>query len=248
VFLKHQIWEGDYFGFPCFSIEAVLFEGDLDCNLQDALKHFVKLYLPERAYCSINVPSEDLALVQAIGNSGFKLVETRLNYVLKIDKTIKSREPHYIQKASLTDAAALKNIAKKMRNPYDRVHADPVFSTDVADEYLGKFAEEAVKGFADLVLKSNDDFEMAHGFLAANYPVNILGQAVSKLVLAAIDNTNHKGRLFDLLHEMICILRQKNADYLTTITQAANMPAIKTWEKAGFTLYQVTHLFSLKVS
>lgn len=248
VFLKNQVWESDYFGFPCFSIEAVLFEGDRDCNLHDALKQFVKLHLPDHAYCTINVPSEDLALVQAIGSSGFKLVETRLNYVLKIDKTIQSRDLPYIKESSLADAATLKIIAKKMRNPYDRVHADPVFSADVADEYLGRFAEEAVKGFADLVLKSNDDLEVAHGFLAANYPVEILGKAVSKLVLAAIDNTNHKGRLFDLLHEMICILNQKNADYLTTITQAANMPAIKTWEKAGFSLYQVTHVFSLKIS
>jgi ribosomal protein S18 acetylase RimI-like enzyme len=45
---------------------------------------------------------------------------------------------------------------------------------------------------------------------------------------------------------MINRLKNKNADFLTTITQAANIPAIRTWEKAGFKLYKVTNLYSIK--
>jgi dTDP-4-amino-4,6-dideoxy-D-galactose acyltransferase len=244
--LKKQIWESKYFGFPCFSIEFILFNHNDYLALRNAINLFVKSNLPQNSYCTINVPSEDTVLIQALSSTGFNMIETRLNYVLKLTEPIISNNIGLIKKAENADIPSLRLVAKKMRNCFDRVHADPTFDTQVADEYIATFAEEAIKGFADIVLKVEDKEKGAFGFLAANYPINISGINVSKLVLAAIDSSVQKGKLVDLLSEMIFLLKLKNTDYLTTITQAPNIPAIKTWEKGGFNLFKVTHLYSNK--
>ena len=84
------------------------------------------------------------------------------------------------------------------------------------------------------------------GFLAGNLPKDILGIKVAKLVLAAVDNSVEEGWLSRLLSEMIYLLKDAGADYLTTITQASNRPAIHVWEKAGFKLGFASYVFSCR--
>lgn len=244
--VKKLLWESNYFGFSCFSVEWILFKHADYKILRNALNVFIKSNLPPNSYFTINVPSEDITLVQALSSTKFNLVETRLNYFLTLNQNFEASHIDIIKEANITDIPYLRSVAMKMRNKFDRVHADPAFSEEQADEYLAKFAEESVKGFADLVLKVVDDNGIPFGFLAGNYPINISGLYVSKLVLAAVDSSVQRGRLIDLLAEMIYRVKLKKADYLTTITQAANIPAIRVWEKSGFSLFKVTHLYSIK--
>jgi len=246
ILYKKLNWESDYFSFPCYLIDLILFNHDNYLTLRDVLNTFISGHLPQNSFCKINVSAEDILLIQAISSTKFNLIETRLNYVIKIDPEVKSLLNKKIQKSNVSDAPYFKSIAKKMRNKFDWIHADPTFSNEIADEYLGRFGAQTLQGLADLVLKCVDEDDKPFGFLATNYPQNICGNNVSKLVLAAIDNSKQKGLLFTLLNEIIYELKEKNAHFLTTITQAANMPAIKTWEKAGFNLYKITHLYTLK--
>lgn len=244
--VKKLPWDSDYFGFPCFSVEYVLFNHGDHKILRNALNAFIKSNLAPNSYYTINAPSGDIVLVRALSSTRFNLVETRLNYFLKLGQNQVPASIDIIKEASLTDIPHLRSVAIKMRNRFDRVHADPAFSQDAADQYLARFVEESVKGFADLVLKIVDDKGVPFGFLAGNYPTEISGTQVSRLVLAAVDSSVQKGGLYDLLREMIYRVKIKNADYLTTITQAANIPAIRVWEKAGFSLFKATHLYSIK--
>ena len=149
-----------------------------------------------------------------------------------------------VRRAGIKDIPALRDVAKRMRNIYDRVHADPAFTAEEGDAYLGTFIEESVKGFADMVLVPDVTGEKPFGFLAANNPRLVLGHNIAKLVLAAVDNSVHKGWLYHLLTGVIFELKGQKTDILTTITQASNLPAIHTWEKAGFKLGFVTHVYS----
>jgi len=243
---KKQLWESDYFGFSCFSVEYVLFTHDDYKILHKALNAFIESSLQPNSYLTINVPTEDTILIQALGFTGFVLVETRLNYFIKLNQNHDLQNIGNIKEAGLEDIPYLRAVAMKMKNKYDRVHADPAFSEEEADQYLAKFVEESIKGFADIVLKVVNDKDIPFGFLAGNNPIKISEFYVSKLVLAAVDSFIQKGRLFDLLTEMMYRVKSKKADYLTTITQAANFPAIRVWEKSGFSLFKVTHLFSIK--
>ena len=247
LFVVNELeWDSNYFGFPCFSINLILFKHEDYKILRAALNLFAKTKIPPNAYFTINVPCEDITLIQALSCTQFNLVETRVNYFLKLEGKYEPCSNGRIEKADFKDIPYLRSVAMRMRNKFDRVHADPAFSEEEADQYLAKFAEESVKGFADFVLKIIDDKGQPFGFLAANFPREIYGFHVAKFVLAAVDNSIQKGRANDLVTEMIYRLQLKNADYITTITQAANVPAVRVWERAGFKLFKASNLYSIK--
>lgn len=236
-------WDSEYFNRRVIRADLILPAHDRMDILSRAINRFTEEVAGDDGYISINVPCEDLMLIQGLSNTGFRLVETRLNYYFTaFDEAAPPGAP--VRRAEIKDIPALKDVAMRMRNRYDRVHADPAFSTETADGYLGTFAEASVKGFADMVIVPDLPGREPFGFLAANNPEKIMDLNIAKLVLAAVDGTEHQGWLYHLLAGVISELKDKNADILTTITQAANRPAIRTWEKAGFRLGYVTHVYS----
>lgn len=240
---KNLKWDSEYFNFSVNKLDLILFDHNQVNILNGAIQAFIQRVIKSKEYFFFNIPCEETFLIQAISQTGFKLVETRLNYFLPDIQHFESPRQK-VRKASIDDIAILKSIAINMRNVYDRVHADPAFSPEVADAYLGTFVEESVKGFSDVVIIPDIPGVEPFGFLAANYPQKILEKNIAKLVLAAVDNSLHKGWLFKLLSEVIYELKEYSTDYLTTITQASNRPAIHTWEKAGFKLGYITHIYS----
>ena len=242
---KNLEWDTEYFGFPVYKIHMILYNHENLIILNSAIKKFAEKFIEKDTYWHINVPSEDVLLIQALCSTRFKLVETRLNYYLANIQSFES--DHYPTRlAKSSDSHELSRIAIKMRNKFDRVHTDLAFTMEQADAYLGTFIEESIKGFADFIIVPDIQGLGPFGFLAGNKPIDIMGFKISKLVLAAVDNTQQKGWLFKLLLEMIFKVKELKADYLTTITQAANKPAIHVWEKVGFKLGFVTHIFSTR--
>jgi len=245
--LKKLIWDSSYFGFDNYKIMNVLYEHDNIFILINAIKSFKNNYCNvKNAYYFIDLPSEEVLLQQAFTGNSFRLVESRLNYFYEGLKDYEPKERFKTRLANEDDAEYLKGVAMKMRNNFDRVHADAYIDPVVADDYIGQFAFNSVMGFADFVLVPDIENKPPIGFLAFNKPSMVGSYKVSKLVLAAIDNTNDKGWLFKLLSETIFLLKEYKVDYLTTITQTSNFSAFKTWEKFGFKLSYVTNILVLK--
>jgi dTDP-4-amino-4,6-dideoxy-D-galactose acyltransferase len=236
-------WDSEYFKRRVFRLDLVLYDHVKAEIVSKAINRFIKDTLHDNDYIFINVPCEDLLLLQGLSGTGFGLVETRLNYYFSGFETA---EPSLlpVRRAGVEDIPALRDVAMRMRNRYDRVHADPAFSAGEGDSYLGTFIEASVKGFADMVLVPDVAGEKPFGFLAANNPKPVLGHNIAKLVLAAVDNSKQKGWLYHLLTGVIYELKGQKTDILTTITQASNKPAIRIWERAGFSLGFVTHVYS----
>jgi len=237
-------WDTHYFKRRICKIELILFDHSRPEVITKAVNRFIRDNVLKEEYYYIIVPCEDLVLIQGLSQTGFRLVETRLNYYSPNVKL--AQPPRYpVRRAEEKDITTLRDIAMRMRNRYDRIHADPAFSTEMADRYLGTYIEEAVKGFADMVIIPDLPGTEPFGFLAANNPMRFFDLNISKLVLAAVDSGNRKGWLYHLLTGVIYELSKQDTDILTTITQASNRPAIRTWEKAGFMLGYVTHVFSV---
>lgn len=242
---KYLDWDTNYFGFPVYKLELIIYNHHNKTIINKAIKKFVAEFINENEYYFIDIPCEDILLTQAFCNTGFQLIETRLNYVLSDLQNCTSVD-YPVRIANKNDIESLAQVAAKMRNRFDRVHADDAFTNEIADAYLGTFISQCIKGFADIVLVPDISGVQPFGFLAANKPQNILGNKVAKLVLAGVDSSVQRGWLMKLLHQMILFMKDENADYLTTITQAANRPAIAVWEKAGFKLNHATYIFSIK--
>jgi len=236
-------WDSAYFNRKVVKVDLILPEHDSAEITGRAINRFTEGIVGDNGYISINIPCEDLMLLRAMALTGYRLVETRLNYYFNsFDKVLAPVAP--ARTAGIEDIPALREVAMQMRNRFDRVHADPAFSDQVADDYLGTFIEQSVRGFADMVMVPDMAGVRPFAFLASDYPADIIGFRIAKLVLAAADNREHKGWLSKLLAAVLFELKKHNTDILTTITQASNRPAIRTWENAGFRLGFVTHLYS----
>jgi dTDP-4-amino-4,6-dideoxy-D-galactose acyltransferase len=239
-------WDSEYFGFQNFRVDFIIYDHNMLAVLNQAVNQFFTFSCKfPRSYFFIDVPAEDYLLVQSLGNTPFKLIETRLNYILR-NLTLSDNNNYPVRLAVEEDIPYLRRVAKDSANPFDRVHADSSFSKKQSDDYIGTFIENAVRGFADIVLVPDLPGTGPFAFLAFNNPVEIDKYKVAKLVLAGSDKTVEKGWLYKLLVEAIRILQKKGTTHLTTITQGSNLPAIKSWEKTGFDFGFCTHIFSFK--
>lgn len=247
-FLQKKLeWDSKNMGFPCYKVFQVLFTHQSFDILFKAIKIYKSSALKKnKGYYFFDIPSEDIILCQALTGNGFFLIESRLNYFYDNICEYSSKKRYPVRFATEADAELLKDVAIKMKNPYDRLHADFRISDKLADDYIGKFAYNSVLGYADHVIVPKIINESPIGFLAFNKPIDYNGISISKLVLTAIDNNKHKGWLLKLLTEAVYLLKESNVDYLTTITQTSNIAAFRTWEKFGFKLGFVTNIFVYK--
>jgi dTDP-4-amino-4,6-dideoxy-D-galactose acyltransferase len=243
---KYLPWDSEHFHRRVFRIELVASDhGDTEA-IAVALKSFLGTFTERSDYLFITVPCEDLPVLHALSYAGFRMVETRLNYYFPGFTAVEDPELP-LRMAVEDDIPVLRKIVMTRRNRYDRVHADPAFTEEEADNYLGTFAGQCVRGFADIVMVPDIPGVKPFGFLAANNPQRIMGLNIAKLVLAAVDNREYKGWLAYLLQGVMYELKKRDTDVLTTITQASNRPAIRTWENAGFTLGFVNHVYTYSV-
>lgn len=249
-FVELLPWDTAYFNIPTYKLNHVLYSHDDVSVLTEATNRFLQTITAAGAYLFIEIPSEDIVLIQALGNAGFKLVETRLTYYRGSLQDF--NEPRYpVRQATQDDSTNLMRVAREMRNDYDRFHADPVFSTEKADEFLATYIEQSLKGFADVVLTSNEDKLPSDCFLTARYFKNEwekLGVPVSKMVLSAVSSSTNKGWYKKLITEMTYHLRDAGASYIFMNTQSTNRAVFYTWEQLGYRLGCTTHLLSKTLS
>jgi dTDP-4-amino-4,6-dideoxy-D-galactose acyltransferase len=136
-----------------------------------------------------------------------------------------------------------------MVNPYDRFHADISFQKDDADRFLGVFAEESIKGFADYVMVPNEENVPSDSFLTAKYYKNWwkpIGIKVSKMVLSAVSSSTNKGWYVKLISEMAYHLKEQGADFALMHPASTNKAVIHSYEKLGCKLGKVSHILSYR--
>jgi len=240
-------WDTAYFGLNTHNIQAVQYPplvlGELAQACRALVQHLADI---GSEYCFLEIPAEDILLIQALGIAGFKLVETRLTYYQKL-VDFAHPERYAVRHATEADTADLQHVARTMRNNYDRFHADPVFAPEKADEFLATYVEQSIRGFADVVLVPDCPGEAPGAFLTARYLRDlwpVLGLPVAKMVLSAVSGQTRQGWYKKLISEMSYHLREQGAAYAFMNTQATNRAVFHTWESLGYRLGSTTHVLS----
>ena len=150
-------WDSAHFGVSMIRLEAASW----DVGVRDSAGALSRVAtrlrdeVSERHgsyYMFAELPATDPVPVQALGLSGFRLVETRLTYFVPDASAISWPERYPVRLANLGDLPHLRDVAACARNRFDRYHTDPFFGEELADRYLATYAEESVKGLADFVL------------------------------------------------------------------------------------------------
>ena len=212
-FYEFLNWDSEFFKMPTYKLNYILFEEVSYNSLLKAISAF-KEDIVKDSYIFIEIPSEDILVIQALNESMFRLVETRMTYFLDL-KTFHN-ERYQVRKAVESDISNLKRVSSEMVNPYDRFHADICYDQVIADSFLGVFAEESVKGFADIVLVPNEKDVPPDSFLTAKYNKiwwDQIDLKVSKMVLSAVSSKTNQGWYIKLISEMAYHLRDQGAEF-----------------------------------
>lgn len=248
--VKKLPWDTEFFKRPMYRVLAVLYCHDDYSILVKAVKLFSDAFVQEterNAYCYMEVPSESNILIQSLTANKFRLVETRLHHYLKNIQNFNYKR-FDVREATEDDTDRLSSIAAGTRNRYDRFHSDVYFTDELADEYLGRFAKETIKGLADRVIVPNEIDVVPNALFAVNLLVNdwkTIGAKVSQLVLAVVDPNTCKGWYEKLLSEVCYYLKENGSEYLITNTQTTNKAPIHVNEKLGFKYSHTTHILTL---
>lgn len=240
-------WDSKCISIDTYKLHFVLYAKNDLIPLNKAIEIFLKSISSKSYYLIFDIPSEDIFLIQALGLSGFKLIETRLSYFNEhLDQF---NEPRFeVRKAISADVERLMNTAKAMRNIYDRFHseANPVIKN--ADELLSSYIENSIDGYADIVLVPNEINIPPDSFLTARYlkeDWRFFDKNISQMVLSAVSSDTNRGWYKKLVSEMTYYLRDEiGSEVIFMNTQSTNRAVFKTWESLNYNLAYTTHILS----
>lgn len=246
-FYRHLTWDTSFFGRPMSRLQAVVFGPEVSlARLTAAVQQFAR-HLTEagQQHCYCEVAAADPLLLAALGRAGWTTVETRLHYHHSLSMLPATR--YAVRAATAADVDAVRRVSATSRNPFDRFHADPFFTPEQGDNFLGAYAAATVRGYADVVLVPAE--EAVASFLAISYlraDARVLGQALGRVVLTAVGAQN-QGWHRQLLSETLWHLKEQGSNWALLTTQAANRAVIHNCEVLGFRLGGITQIVSWQV-
>ena len=232
-------WDTKFFGAPVYKLFTALFtEAVSSVMLASAATAFRQhLHQQQAAYCFVELPAEDTKLAQALGDAGWRLVESRLTYFH--DEVAAFRQPRYrVRTARPEEAVTIGQISAVACNDYDRFHADHWFSQEQGNQFLARYAEAAVEGYCDQVIVPDGSHMQVDAFLAISdlhEHRQAMGVGISRVVLTAVGPAN-RGWHQKLVSETVQRARTLNFSYVLMTTQATNRAVFRTCEKLGFKL------------
>jgi len=252
IYYRALPWDTNYFKIPTYRIDfmhSLLMKGEGVASLENLLvtldSQLSKLH--GKYYIFAEIPSEGLTSLQALCLARWKLIETRLTYFS--DKVQSHAYPKRFatKDATAEDIEPLRITAKACRNDFDRFHADFSFSEEVADEFLGTFIENSIKGYADITMIPEASDGAPDAFLTANLmPAEYCGDSakIGKMILSAVGRSR-RGWYVKLISEMTYRFKDLGIDLAFMTTQSTNRAVIKTWEKLGYSYGKSTHVFAM---
>lgn len=238
-------WDSDFFKMPTYKLNFILFGNKDYKKLVKAISSFKEEIIKDD-YVFTDIPSEDIFVIQALNECLFRLVETRMTYYLNLENFENSIR-YNVREATIEDIPNLKRVSSEMVNPFDRFHSDISFNKEIADSFLGVFAEESVKGFADFVMVPNEEGVASDSFVTAKYYKNWWDEIdikASKMVLSAVSSKTNKGWYIKMISEMAYHLKNTGAKFSLMHPASTNKAVIHSYEKLGCKLGKVTHILS----
>lgn len=238
VFAERLAWDSDFFGYGVARIDGIY---PLDPPLhrpyedfQPAFEAFLD-HAQESAtrYLFASVDPRDLAMLRALGNLGFALIETKyFHHGPLLEPDLTERFP--VRRAVLDDVPSLTRTASQTVNLYDRFHADPEIAEADAARLMATWVEQSVLGrFADVTIVPDVPEPTAfvtyryHQDKWARWGINLV-QGVLSAVAA-----DSRGWMGKLAPEVNHHLRTIGATHSFGSTQVTNRPIIWFAEEGG---------------
>ena len=237
-------WDSSFFGRPIYKVHFLSLAAN--SSLADINGLFDELFSSFRqpnvdSYFYIEVPSEDLEILEAISTSGWKLIETRLTYFNPDISTLGSDVQDQIRLATIDDIDDLRETAMKARNPFDRFHSDSFFSSEEVDRFMGIFIENSVKGREHYVVVPKNG--PANAFFAGSKVQIDESTVIGRMTLSAV-STERKGWHIDITRGLCHYFLQDQIETVVMTTQSTNRAVLTNLMKLNFKFGRASHIYS----
>jgi hypothetical protein len=182
------------------------------------------------------VDVRDIATLQELTAAGAEVIETRLTYHRSLGD-FTSTDRFATRVATAEDIPSLQMAAVEMVNPFDRFHADPIYSKDHADRLMAEWIRASITGgYADGVLVPDAPAPKAfYTYKLGRQEWELYGVKLAQYVLSAV-HTEFRGWHLKLVSELNHLMKSLGAEHGYTVTQATNSAVIRNMEKLGFRL------------
>jgi len=255
IAIDRRTWDTEFFGCPMVRIPIVEHEGvaieTIGRVAADAFERVLGSATDGYMWCEVPVGLP--ALVQGLCAGGFRHVETRTTWVWEVSRPPRDRTRVRVRQARPEDADDLRSVAATARNPWDRYHADPFFTTDVADGYLAAYAEACLRGMSETVLVPDAGDTAAPGAFmavaidrrpvcpAGNGDSCALPATIGRIPLVAVGESR-RGWHQQLLAAAMERLASEGVEVGVMTTQLANRAVTTNCERLGWRLGHATHV------
>ena len=170
-------------------------------------------------------PGDDASSAHAAERAGFGLMDVRVELARQAERA--PLRPA-IREARDDDRAKLRRIASSSHG-VTRFYADPRFPNDRCDALYDTWIRRSLEGWADGVLVAEVDGT------AAGYVSCHLDDATGSIGLIAVDGAARGAGLgVDLARGAVAWCAERGARTMTVVTQGRNVPALRTFVRAGF--------------
>lgn len=244
-------WDSEFFGYRVARLNAVLSATPpLDPPGADRSSAVSELVRRARTrgvrYLFSTVDPRDVALMRALGASGFSLIETRVHQHRSL-VGFAPAERFAIRRARPSDLPLLEQTAREMVNAYDRFHADPFIPPADADRLMSRWVRASVtEGFADATYVP--DHSAPEAFCTTRRHEAEWGRwgkhLVQPVVLGAVA-PSFKGWYRKLISEICCLLAEEGGEHAYFVTQITNRAALRSVEALGFRIGRGEHIFRI---
>jgi len=177
------------------------------------------------------VDSNDAATVRLAGEFGWRMVDMRVTLGTELSTVAKTRVP--MRTANAGDLPYLKQLA--MRSHKDsRFYTDGNFRATACDELFAIWIERSVldRDFAGVVFVPE-----LEGNKPAGYITCAIQQGVGHIGLIAVDpKARRSGLGTGLLGQAARWFSEQGAKRVSAVTQGCNIPALRMYERYGFTI------------
>ncbi len=210
-------------------------------HLSECLKHFLDILIKDHIeFVICKIHHNDIGIVRIFENAGFNVMSCQQQYRFDFSryKIPQLNDACHIRMGDVSDAGKVAKLSREcFKTHFDQFHNDPLLDNSCCDDLHEKWGRNSFFGFADAVMIAETDGKVV-GFvtLKKNGKLDRYSKKkIGDLVLLGVAPRYRKLGIHTSMVRHGLLYWKEKADLAEIVTEANNIPALRTYSKLRFT-------------